>query len=86
MSVLLVWVIFFYYKHKPLNFNFRYIKIERHTWSNLSSLDGFKVRADNKLIFFRWIECPDTLTGGKNLHIFVKGGSHPWDARFQVQN
>jgi len=31
----------------------------------------------------RWIECPASLTGGGNLQIYVKPGSHPWDARFQ---
>ncbi|XP_023347602.1 uncharacterized protein LOC111716389 [Eurytemora carolleeae] len=30
-----------------------------------------------------WIECPESLTGGSNLNIYVKPGSHPWDARFQ---
>jgi len=34
----------------------------------------------------KWIECPSTLTGGKNLHIFVKDGSHAWDTRFQPHN
>jgi len=31
----------------------------------------------------RWVECPAELTGGENMHIYVKPGSHPWDARFQ---
>ena len=32
-----------------------------------------------------WVECPPSLTGGSNLQIYVKPGSHPWDARFQVR-
>ena len=31
-----------------------------------------------------WIECPNDLTGGKNMNVYVKPGSHPWDTRFQV--
>jgi len=31
----------------------------------------------------RWVACPGTLTGGNNLHLYVKPGSQPWDARFQ---
>jgi len=31
----------------------------------------------------RWIACPASLTGGNNLHLYVKPGSHAWDARFQ---
>jgi len=31
----------------------------------------------------RWVSCPASLTGGSNLHVYVKPGSHPWDARFQ---
>jgi len=31
----------------------------------------------------RWVSCPDSLTGGKNIHVYVKPGSQPWDARFQ---
>ena len=34
----------------------------------------------------RWVSCPASLTGGSNLHVYVKPGSHPWDARFQVFN
>ena len=31
----------------------------------------------------RWVSCPLSLTGGRNLHVYVKPGSHAWDARFQ---
>jgi len=31
----------------------------------------------------RWVECPRSLTDGQNIHIYVKPGSHAWDARFQ---
>ena len=31
----------------------------------------------------RWVTCPRSLTGGENLHVYVKPGSHAWDARFQ---
>ena len=30
-----------------------------------------------------WVACPASLTGG-NLRLYVKPGSDPWDARFQV--
>ena len=32
----------------------------------------------------RWVACPGSLIGGNNMHLYVKPGSHPWDARFQV--
>ena len=31
----------------------------------------------------RWVSCPGSLTGGRNLQLYVKPGSHAWDARFQ---
>ena len=31
----------------------------------------------------RWVSCPLSLTGGRNIQIYVKPGSHAWDARFQ---
>jgi len=31
----------------------------------------------------RWVACPASLTGGHSLQVYVKPGSHPWDARFQ---
>ena len=30
----------------------------------------------------RWVTCPNSLTRG-NIHVYVKPGSHAWDARFQ---
>lgn len=30
-----------------------------------------------------WVECPSSLTGGRNLQVYVKPGSQQWDARFQ---
>ena len=31
----------------------------------------------------RWVSCPLSLTGGRNIEVYVKPGSHAWDARFQ---
>ena len=31
----------------------------------------------------RWVTCPNNLSSG-NIHVYVKPGSHAWDARFQV--
>ena len=36
------------------------------------------------ILLARWVPCPASLTGGGNMSLYFKPGSHKWDTRVQV--